>query len=151
MSEQITPDEAIEECLKVGAQGISLGLAKCLQSERNDLRAQLEEAKWKIKNYEPINTYNGLDIDQWKARAENAESMLNEYLLLRECDGKAILATHLALKEAEAKVAAMGKVVEAAKHFTGLLVDFGSWETNPEIGLAFNKLREALAQGNGSK
>ena len=41
MSESITPDEAIEEAIKVGAQGISLGLAKELQSERDSLTAEI--------------------------------------------------------------------------------------------------------------
>ena len=43
--DKITTDEAINECLKLGAQGISLGLAKQLQAERDTLRAQL--AEWK--------------------------------------------------------------------------------------------------------
>ncbi len=52
MSEYITPDEAIVEALKVGAQGISLGLAKQLQAERDRLRAEVarrekEVAFWK--------------------------------------------------------------------------------------------------------
>ncbi len=49
---RITPDEAIAECLNIGAQGISLGLAKQLQAERDalsrenaELRAALEAAK----------------------------------------------------------------------------------------------------------
>ena len=36
----ITPDEAIEACVKEGAHGISLGLARNLQAERNRLIAE---------------------------------------------------------------------------------------------------------------
>ena len=45
MSERITPDEAIEEALKIGAQGISLGLAKQLQSERDIARKCADSAE----------------------------------------------------------------------------------------------------------
>lgn len=45
MSEQITPDQAIAECLKFGIQGISLGLAKQLQAERDSLRAAIAKAQ----------------------------------------------------------------------------------------------------------
>lgn len=44
MSEKITPDEAIEFAVKEGAQGISLGLAKALQAERDSLRSRLTDA-----------------------------------------------------------------------------------------------------------
>src|SRR4051812_40628290 len=45
MSDRITPDEAIDSCLLLGAQGISLGLAKQLQAERDALRAELAAAR----------------------------------------------------------------------------------------------------------
>lgn len=52
MSEGITPDEAIAECLKLGAQGISLGLAKQLQAERDALKKQVESLSFDISTGE---------------------------------------------------------------------------------------------------
>lgn len=36
--------------------------------------ARIAELERKLKCYEPVNTYNGLTIEQWKERAERAES-----------------------------------------------------------------------------
>lgn len=34
------------------------------------LKQQVEDLQRKLKNYEPVNRYNGLNIEQWKTRAE---------------------------------------------------------------------------------
>lgn len=46
MNETIGPDEAIAYALENGAQGISLGLAKQLQAERNQLKHVLR--RWSV-------------------------------------------------------------------------------------------------------
>lgn len=43
MSEFCTPDEAIQIAIENGVAGISLGLAKELQAERDQLRKQLKD------------------------------------------------------------------------------------------------------------
>ena len=52
-------------------------IARAMENHTRDL-ARLAEAERKLKNYEPTNLYNGLTIDQWKARCDEAEALLRE-------------------------------------------------------------------------
>jgi hypothetical protein len=52
-----------------------------LQEERTrNLQRELEGLQRKLKNYEPVNLYDGLSIGQWRERALEAESELRSVL-----------------------------------------------------------------------
>jgi len=71
MPDFITPDQAIETCLKVGACGISLGLAKELQSERDEWKAHAMNAFEKIERLKFEKAFP-LNMDREWARLEAA-------------------------------------------------------------------------------
>jgi hypothetical protein len=76
MSEKITPDEAIEECLRIGAQGISLGLAKQLQAERDSLRAENARLRSEVGGLYPVSyTQHSLGLYQVAIWTEDGKTL----------------------------------------------------------------------------
>ena len=92
MNDKITPDEAINECLKLGAQGISLGLAKQLQAERDALlkayRAKCEELEAVRTALDELDKITKRQIyenqEQWRVafqkKCEELEAMTKNFL-----------------------------------------------------------------------
>ena len=74
-----TPGQMQEEPRRVTFSLDGMATHECawvLASDYDRLREQLDAADRMVKNLAPTGRYNGLDIEQWKCRAEAAESEL---------------------------------------------------------------------------
>ena len=81
MSERITPDEAIDAAPKLGALGISLGLAKELRADRDALRSRVAALEAELKRVEgercmARDKFGHYSTTEWIDRAERSESSL---------------------------------------------------------------------------
>lgn len=50
--------------------------ASQIHDRMSAIMLELTKLRVKVKRYEPVDTYNGLSIEQWKTRAEAAEARL---------------------------------------------------------------------------
>lgn len=87
-----TPDEAIETCIRDGIQGISVGLAKKLQAERDSLRAALAEKEKEMRE----------ELDHWKSEHYRVHC-LNQVMLTHDQVNELIAAQVQEIKELREK------------------------------------------------
>jgi FtsZ-binding cell division protein ZapB len=96
MSEFLTPDEAIEICIRDGVNGISVGLAKELRAERDALRRENEALKQSaagdLNTIRMLSEESRIFCEANTALKQEVEGLKAE----KDYDGKEVLAAELA-------------------------------------------------------